>query len=500
MEKSKKLTILHSNDFHDDLFFRVDDDFVLHGGIAMLSDYVKQARKKDSDIMYCLCGDAFQSDIMNSNYKGLDTVKILNYLRPDAVSLGNHEMDYGLAHALILDKCLTSPLINANIVEKSMGNLLFEPSIVVEKNGLKILLIGLFSQRIYERIESDYFNKAMMGYVPELEAISREMQKHEADNIDMIILMTHSGLSADLRLAESIPKEWNVKVILGGHDHITMEKAEVVNGILVAQAAFGTRTIGRFDLTFDKEAGELTDWKWERVELTSEITGFDKELEAMVDRKIEQKIGTKEQQPVCIMGEKYTHPNYLFESSLGDIIADAFLDNYGVDLAIVPSGSIRMKECPEKIFMKEMKQMFPFDARVFKLNVTGKEIKDMFTYLMSLKENGDVMTGFFQYSRGFCMEVDFENYKERGGRLLRLTLNGEEFEDNRKYSICVTEYCMKNFNRYFRLPIDDTDSERAKLLSYSAYNDLVKRFLMYDNPIKPPVRGRFLFDAGQLDL
>lgn len=500
MENNKKLTILHSNDFHDDLFFRVDDDYVLHGGIAMLSDYVKKARNKDNDIMYCICGDSFQNDIMNSNYKGLDTIKILNYLKPDAMSLGNHEMDYGLAHALILDRCLTSPLINANITEKSMGSLLFEPSVVVEKNGLKILLIGLFSRIMYERIESDYFNKAMMGYVSELDAIEKEIKKHENDDIDMIVLMTHSGLAADLRLAGLIPPEWNVKVILGGHDHITMEKAEMVNGILVAQVAFGTRTIGRFDLTFDKKAGCLTDWKWERVELTSEISGFDQELEFMVDQKIEQKMSTKEQQPVCIMKENYTHPNYLFESSLGDIIADTFLDNYDVDLAIVPSGSIRLKECPQKIYMKEMKQIFPFDARVFKLYLSGKEIKDMFAYLMSLKDSGDIMTGFFQYSRGFCMEVDFENYKEKGGRITKLTLNGEEFEDDRKYTVCVTEYCMKNFNRYFRLNIDDTDPERAKLVSYSAYHDLIKGFLKQEAPIMPPVFGRFIFDANQLDL
>ena len=120
----KKLTILHSNDLHGDfLAEKVGDKLV--GGVSRLSGYVKKVRNEEKNVIYAIAGDMFRGSLIDSEFQGISTFQIMNLLAPDVVSLGNHEVDYGLAHLLFLEKCATFPIINANLHVKHNGVRLF---------------------------------------------------------------------------------------------------------------------------------------------------------------------------------------------------------------------------------------------------------------------------------------------------------------------------------------------------------------------------------------
>ena len=106
----KQITILHANDLHGRLNFTVNQDLVMQGGISLLSGYVRKTRRQ-GPTFFGICGDILQEDIWGSDYKGKNTVELINALRPDAISLGNHELDYGLAHLMVFRDCLTSPVL-----------------------------------------------------------------------------------------------------------------------------------------------------------------------------------------------------------------------------------------------------------------------------------------------------------------------------------------------------------------------------------------------------
>ena len=104
----KKLTLLHSNDMHGDfLAENVSDELV--GGVSMLSGYVNKVRQEEKNVIYAIAGDMFRGSIIDSEYQGISTIEIMNLLAPDVVTLGNHEVDYGLTHLLFLEKCATFP-------------------------------------------------------------------------------------------------------------------------------------------------------------------------------------------------------------------------------------------------------------------------------------------------------------------------------------------------------------------------------------------------------
>ena len=124
MKNLKKLTLLHSNDLHGD-FTAEQVDEKLVGGVSRLSGYVNKVRSEEKNVIYTVSGDMFRGSVIDSEFQGVSTIQIMNLLAPDVVTLGNHEVDYGLAHLLFLEKCATFPIINANMHLKYSGKRLF---------------------------------------------------------------------------------------------------------------------------------------------------------------------------------------------------------------------------------------------------------------------------------------------------------------------------------------------------------------------------------------
>ena len=101
MKNLKKLTILHSNDMHGD-FLAEQIDERLVGGVSLLSGYVNKVRREEKNVIYAVAGDMFRGSVIDSEYKGTSTIGIMNLVGPDVATIGNHEIDYGLAPLLFL--------------------------------------------------------------------------------------------------------------------------------------------------------------------------------------------------------------------------------------------------------------------------------------------------------------------------------------------------------------------------------------------------------------
>ena len=122
----KHLTILHSNDLHGDfLAEKIDEKLV--GGVSLLSGYINKVRAEEDNVIYAIAGDMFRGSVIDSEYKGISTIEIMNAIAPDVVSIGNHEADYGFSHLLFIEKCAKFPIINANLHIKTNGARLFQP-------------------------------------------------------------------------------------------------------------------------------------------------------------------------------------------------------------------------------------------------------------------------------------------------------------------------------------------------------------------------------------
>ena len=92
MASLKKLTLLHSNDLHGD-FLAEEVNGKLMGGVSRLSGYVQKVRAEEENVLYAISGDMLQGSVIDSEYRGVSTIEIMNMIGPDVATLGNHEVD-----------------------------------------------------------------------------------------------------------------------------------------------------------------------------------------------------------------------------------------------------------------------------------------------------------------------------------------------------------------------------------------------------------------------
>ena len=488
MNKTKKLTILHANDFHGQISFKIEKDYTLVGGISLLSSYIKKVRREEDAVFCAICGDILQDNIQNACSKGINTVKLLNLLVSDALSLGNHEMEYGLAHLLIFKECIRTPILCANLIVQQLDKPLFEPSRVFEVNGIKILAIGVIPEHYVNSMMTDEFCSTMLRYKDTYEAIRAEIQKHKDDQINLTVVMSHYGIEGDRLLAEEMPEDIKVDVILGGHSHIQMQKEEIINDILIVQSNYGMTHIGRLDLDVDMQKGGVAGYQWELIQLNDSLCDFDNDADGYVDNVLYDRNALKEDCNICEFAEQYEHKSRLAETDLGDLIADAFLDIYKPDFVILQSGSIRLKSCGPNVTLETLKQLYPYDDSFVNVSMTGREVRQAFEYLFSLKPDGSVMNGTFQYSKGFHLVADVEKYKERGCRMEYIGLWGEAIDDERVYTVGMTKNCANKFKRYFGTVLPE---EKIKLVAISTFSDLARWMISQTEKIIVQNKGRF---------
>ncbi|MBQ6521351.1 MAG: metallophosphatase, partial [Atopobiaceae bacterium] len=308
------LTLLHSNDMHG-AFLPKDEGGVATGGLSLLSGYVRKARSENPNTAYVIAGDMFRGSVIDSEFLGLSTIDLVNILNPDVATIGNHEVDYGLAHLLFLEKCARFPIINADLYVTLNNTRLFQPYINLEIGGLRILCIGILTQEVL----SSTRNEAVIGSFVDIKEAAREIgvicDNYRTTGTDLTILITHIGIEKDRELAELLDPDWGVDFIIGGHSHTFMDEPEIVNGVPIVQAGFGTGQIGRFEIYYDNATHKLARYSWECAPIDETTAPTDPIMEQTLDTYRES-TDRKYKRVVTHLARKLTHPSREQETEL----------------------------------------------------------------------------------------------------------------------------------------------------------------------------------------
>ena len=200
MKNLKELIILHSNDMHGD-FLAEQIDEKLVGGVSLLSGYVNMVRNQEKNVLYAIAGDMFRGSVIDSEYKGVSTIGIMNLLGPDVATIGNHEVDYGLAHLLFLEKCANFPIINANFHIRSNHKRLFQPHYIAEIDGMKILFIGIITEDVLAQTKAEELIGSFVDISEAAQKVGNICNAYNAIDIDFTVLLTHIGFEEDKKLA-----------------------------------------------------------------------------------------------------------------------------------------------------------------------------------------------------------------------------------------------------------------------------------------------------------
>ena len=487
MSITKKFTILHSNDMHGDFLAEVNagkGDLI--GGLALLSGYINKVRQEEENVLYVIAGDMVQGSLIDSEYKGISTMEIMNYLAPDVVTLGNHEFDYGLPHLLFLEKVANFPIVNANLYIKGYNKRLMKPYLIIPKAGFDLMFIGIITDKVIDSVKKD----ALISSFISLEDASREVgiitDAYKNDDIDLTVLLTHIGFDSDIELAKMLKPEWGVDMIIGGHSHTVLEQPASVNNILIAQAGVGTHHIGRFDIEVDDDTNSIIDYKWQLIPIEEGIAEPDARLQEYIN-SFATEIDRKYNTIICKFTEALTHPKREVETALGNLFADALAEMGECDVMFVGSGSIRSQELGPVVTLKDYRACFPYEDYLSRFTVTGAVLKRMFARFMRTENrNGE----------GECYQVNGRiraTYNDGLHELVSLVFDDQPVEDDKLYTIGLIGYHIINSEPYFGVTQEDLLAAGKSKVIATNVTDVLEEYLKGHQNVDRKVEGRLVY-------
>ncbi len=469
MKTLKKLTILHSNDLHGDFLEEQKEELNI-GGVSMLSGYVSKVREQEENVIYVIAGDMFRGSVIDSEFKGISTIEIMNMLAPDVVTIGNHEIDYGVAHLLFIEKCAQFPIINANLYIKTNGTRLFTPFEIIEMDDMKILFIGIITEEILEQAKVDGLVGSFIDTGEAADEIGKICNTYNAIDIDFTVLVTHIGIEEDIKLAKLLDPEWGVDLIIGGHSHTFMDEPIIENNIVIAQAGAGTDHIGRFDIVVDTDDNCIDSYTWDFVPINNITSQRDFQLEEVIN-KYKDITDRKYQRIITRLHKRLTHPQRNTETSLGSFFSDIFKDALGIDVMFLGSGSIRKESFGPIVEYKDLMEIFPYNDAIHMVKVKGSQLKEMVRFML----RDEAFLGTTEYYQ-LSDDVSFI-YSKSEKKILEAKYEDQDIDDERLFTVGLQHFHFLNIDSFFNLDPKEVEKNQKPRILATASQDILVEFL-----------------------
>ena len=482
-ERYKRFTILHSNDMHGDFMAESEGaEGDLIGGLARLSGYLNEVRAQEKNTLYLISGDMVQGSMIDAEFRGVSTMEIMNYLAPDVVTLGNHELDYGLAHLLFLEKMANFPIVNANLYLRKIHKRLMRPYIILNVDGFDILFIGIVTEGVLSKLKADD-----VGTFVNLEDAATEVGKicnaYKDDDIDLTVLLTHIGFEEDQKLAGMLAPEWGVDMIIGGHSHTILGQPAKVNDVLIAQAGTGTDQIGRFDIVVDDDTNSIVEWKWTLIPVDEDLAEPDAGLQTFID-SFQEVVDRKYKRILCRMERKLTHTVREQESELGNLVADILAERASADVALVASQAIRGTELGPIVTLGDLVEVYPYNDQVLKCAINGQQLTTIFEHSMKQEnrhEDGPV------YQVNGAVRATYDDGRQT---LASLTVNGQPVAPAAEYTICISSFVLKSAQGKLNLSTEELGKPQVIA---TADQDVLEEYLTTHPHLDRQVEGRIVY-------
>ena len=417
----KDLVILYTSDVH----CGIDQGWGYAGLYA-----VKQSLSKDNYVLLVDDGDAIQGEPIGTMTTGEAIIDIMNAVGYDLAIPGNHEYDYGMARFLELTEKANFPYLSCNFNKE--GELLFAPYAIKEFNGVKIAFVGVTTPTTPRSSTPKYFMNEIGEYIYTFmqdttgEALYAAVQKAaddaRAEGANYVIVMAHLGDEEECRpwrYADLIANTTGIDALLDGHSHDT-EQVIMKNkdGQDVVRTACGTKLANIGALTITKD-GKISSklYSWNQDIAAPALLGLDNaasEAVAAASNGLSEKLKTVVASTTVdlIINDPYTttadgKPVRIIrdtETNLGDLCADAYLDQSGdADIALVNGGGIRVSINKGDITLNDILKVHPFGNSLTEIEATGQQVLDALEWSVHAMPD---QFGGFDHVAGLTFEVD----------------------------------------------------------------------------------------------
>ncbi|ASJ20317.1 bifunctional metallophosphatase/5'-nucleotidase [Brachyspira hampsonii] len=505
-EGEVNFTIVETTDIHGMIFpynFITDEEETT--SMAHISSYLKQLKNEGRTILLLENGDSLQGQPTVYYYNFVATnephiwSEVLNYMNYDVIGVGNHDVEAGHSVYDKLVKELKAPLVAANLIDENSKEPYFKPYTIVEKNGVKIAVLGLMEPAIDRQLPKVLYEGLATEDMVESAKKWIKIIK-DKENPDMIIGLFHAGANhtddketyknenASQLVAEQVD---GFDIILVGHDHqgwsglgydeTSKQKTKEVRSpsgkiVPIYGGVNSARYIASIDVsmiynkdnkTWDiKFNGDLLDPS--QFEADKEFLEKFADARANIEEWVSRDIGnlnTKLVSDEAIFGDSYflslIHQLQfkIAEKELGEKADISFAAPLSKD-AVLNNGIIKVKD---------MFSLYPYENFFYVMKLTGKQIKDIMEYsygrwfntmndindhLIAFKKdsNGqlifnnrynsyDTITPSYNYESAAGLNYTVDVTRPNGEKVIIESFSdGRPFELDKEYKVAINSY------------------------------------------------------------
>lgn len=502
------LKLIETSDVHGCYF---PYDFIrnkpMKGSLARVSSYVKEQREKYENVILMDNGDILQGQPVAYYYNYMDTISehvcaaMLNYMKYDVGTMGNHDVETG--HA-VYDRWVRQcnfPVLGANIVDNKTGKPYLPPYQIIEKEGVKIAILGMITPAIPSWLPEQLWSGL---HFEDMEDCARKWVKiiREKENPDVLVGLFHAGPEGNKldnvvengsgNVAKSVP---GFDVVFMGHDH-TRRYEKIVNvegdSVLLIDPANMSKVVSEVTFTIKKQDGKVVSKQVEGKLVNMDgyapdadfLNIFSGAYETTMDfvsrniGRIEHTISSKEA--------------FFGPSAFVDLIHQLQLDITGADISFCAPLSAYAEIKKGDICVSDMFNLYKYENLLYTMKLTGKEIKDFLEmsyalwtnqmqspddHLMLLNEEDNGFGRFknpsfnFDSAAGIIYTVDVTKPQGEKIRIERMA-NGEPFDLNKTYRVAVNSYRGNGGGDLLTKGAGIPKTELAKRVVYSTDKDL----------------------------
>ena len=482
-QTTKKVTlrVIETSDVHG-CFFPYDftQKKAKDGSLARVITYVDSLRATYGDRLLLFDnGDILQGQPLNYYYNFVKTdmeniaAKVINYMKYDAQTVGNHDIETG--HN-VYDKWIKEvkcPMLGANVINKNTGEPYLKPYTIIERDGVKIAVIGLLTPAIPNWLEESLWTGLRFD---EMVSSARYWMKHlqENEHPDVVIGLFHAGKEggittpeyeedATLRVAKEVP---GFDLIVFGHDHRSC--SDVIRNDAGQEVVLLDPSSNAYNLCDANIQVKMKDGKVIYKQVSGQLVSiadmavdedymahFQADIDS-VNHFVNRKIGVV-QKPV------YVRDSYFGNSAFCDLIHNLQLQITGADISLNAPLTFDTVIPEGEVCVADMFNLYKYENQIYVMLLTGEEVRrhlemsyDLWVNTMKspddhimllADDNGDDNQRFmfknlafnFDSAAGIDYEVDVT--KPNGEKVHILSMSdGQPFDPQKTYRVSMNSY------------------------------------------------------------
>lgn len=470
--EDQPVTLLHTTDLHGMLSSWEDlTDRPSAHGLTRVATLVRRARAEGAPTLLVDAGDALAGSALTHVWRRGDrarpepVIAAMNALGYDALTVGNHEFDFGPSG---LDRARGDarfPLLAANVVDPLTGSPAFERSLVRElPGGIRVGIMGLCTPAVPLMADSALWNR--YAFVSPVEVAQQEVSRlRGAERCDAVIVLAHFGLEKDPRTGqwrEGEPQSENwgyrlatevtgIDAILLGHTHQRIGSLEI-GGVLVSQAGRHGDALGRLDLTFTR-ATDASPWtlksKRARVIAVADSVAEDPDLAALVapyaedTRRAMDEIVAQAPQGLSAPGDRFS------DNALWRTIHRVQLEASGADVSLAALFDPAQRIAPGPVRARDLLRLYPYDNTLATVELSGSDLREALEqsarYLAeyTFRDGAPLATGAiagFQFDMAAGIEYEIDLTRPAGHRIGTITFRGAELTAAQRVRVVANSY------------------------------------------------------------